>query len=232
MKRGSIVIVILLVIAISAAGLSVWYHYQNQRRPLEFWGPATAHLIDRADEAELLALGEPDRGLELTDDTFDAAEPEEEPDAEPRVKALEFNQVPWIVVDSKDAAGAKGLSNLRRALVLDRTFEWSDRAVDDDAEPHWQYAMSMNDGRNWATVLFDFDSRQVGLTGGRKTIRLAPETNADFRQFFAEQFPPDAKDSPPDQHDETKNEGAEQDDAGKEQGEQDKSRNGQDDEQE
>ncbi len=37
MKRGSITILIILVVAVGAAGVSVWYHYQNQRRALEFW---------------------------------------------------------------------------------------------------------------------------------------------------------------------------------------------------
>jgi hypothetical protein len=105
--------------------------------------------------------------------------------------------------------------------VLDGTFDWSTRPVDDEVEPHWQYAISMNDGRNWATVLFDFDSRQVGLTGGRKTVLLAPEANEDFRQFFAEQFPADAKDSEQDQQ-------HEQDATKNREDEQDETRNGQD----
>ncbi len=192
MKRGTIVIVILLAVALSAAGFTVWYHYQNQRRALEFWGAATAQLIGRAGQIEVVELGEPDPSIALADDALDAPEPEESPAAPPRAKALEFNEVPWIVVQTKDAAKAKGILNLRRALVVDATFDWS---VEDEGEPHWQYAISVNDGRNWATVLFDLDSRQVGLTGGRKTVLLAPEANEDFRQFFAEQFPAEAKDS-------------------------------------
>ena len=212
MKRGTIVIVIMLVVALSAAGFTVWYQYQNQRRALEFWGAATAQLIGRAGQIEVVELGEPDPSIALADDALDAPEPEESPDAPPRAMALEFNEVPWIVVQTKDAAEAKGILNLRRALVMDTTFDWSAGRVEDELEPHWQYAISINDGRNWATVLFDFESRQVGLTGGRKTALLVPQANEDFRQFFAEQFPAEPEDSRhdetksrDDEHDETKN---------------------------
>jgi hypothetical protein len=196
MKRGTLAILIILLVALGAAGLSVWYHYRNQRRAQEFWGPATAQLIDHAAAVEVLALGEPVEGLSLADDSTEAPQTEEKPaegDAAPPLKAVEFDQTPWTVVAAKDAAGAKGLANLRRSLVLDGAFDWSSPAS--EAPPRWQYGMSVNDGRTWATVLFDFDSRQVGLTGGRKTALLAPEANDDFRRFFAEQFPPEDKDA-------------------------------------
>ncbi|MEX0675566.1 MAG: hypothetical protein WD063_00725 [Pirellulales bacterium] len=227
MKRGPIVIVIILVVALSAAGFSVWYHYRNQRRVQDFWGSATAQLIDKAPQVEVLKLGEP--GLSLGDDVLEEPAGEEkpaDPDAPPRAQFQEFNQIPWIVVQTKDAAAARGIANLRRALVLDTTFDWSNRAA--DGEPRWQYALSMNDGRNWATVLFDFDSRQVGLTGGRKTVILDPQANQDFRQFFAEQFPAEAKNSLPDRQDDTKNRLDEQDETRNRQDEQDETRNRQD----
>lgn len=189
MKRGTLTILIILVIAVTAGVVSVWYHYRNQYRAQQFWGTATAVLIDRGPKVEVLRLGEPDRTISLDDDAADEPPPDETPadaDAPPAPKAVEFNQTPWIVLETKDAAQAKGLANLRRALVLDSTFDWS--APPADKEPDWQYGLSVNDGRNWATVLFDFDSRQVGLTGGRKTVLLAAEASRDFRDFFAEQF--------------------------------------------
>jgi hypothetical protein len=201
MKRGTIVILIILVVAVAAAATSVWYHYRNQHRAQAFWGTSTALLIDKAPQVELVALGEVNRSISLE---ADAIEPEEksdekagddkaadekpaDADAPPPPKAVEFNQTPWVVLETKDAAAAKGIANLRRALVLDTTFDWA--APPAAAEPRWQYGVSVNDGRNWATVLFDFESRQVGLTGGRRTVLLEAEANEDFRRFFAEQFP-------------------------------------------
>jgi hypothetical protein len=193
MKRGTIVILIILVVALAAAGASLVYHYRNQRRAQQFWGTTTAVLIDRAPQVEVLELGEPGQDIAL--DAGDSEQPAagekgddgDAPQPASARKAVEFNQVPWIVLKSKDAAAAKGIANLRRALVLDTTYDWSKEAAADD--PHWQYGVAISDGKNWAAVLFDFDSRQVGLTGGRKTALLDPEANAEFRQFFAEQFP-------------------------------------------
>jgi hypothetical protein len=200
MKRGTIVILIILVVALVAAGSSLVYHYRNQQRAQQFWGTTTAVLIDRAPQVEVLQLGEPGQDIALdSGDTEDAAAGDKGADKdapEPAArKAVEFNQVPWIVLQSKDAAAAKGIANLRRALVLDTTYDWSNEAAADD--PHWQYGVAVSDGKNWAAVLFDFDSRQVGLTGGRRTVLLDPEANAEFRGFFAEQFP-ESKDPKPD----------------------------------
>jgi hypothetical protein len=46
----------------------------------------------------------------------------------------------------------------------------------------------MTDERDWVTVLFDFDSRQIALAGGRRTAVLNPEASAEFQQFFTDQF--------------------------------------------
>ncbi|HEX5443729.1 MAG TPA: hypothetical protein VFW87_07870 [Pirellulales bacterium] len=193
MKRGSIVIVIILAVAVIAACTSVWYHYRNQYRAQEFWGASTAQLIDKAPAVEILQVGEPS-DLSLAGDADTPPEQPRDPDAPPAPQAVEFNQTPWAVLETKDARAAKGIANLRRALVLDTTFDWESPPGD---APVWQYGVSANDGKNWATVLFDFESRQVGLAGGQKTARLEDEANREFKGFFVEQFPqkPATKDS-------------------------------------
>jgi hypothetical protein len=198
MQRGTITILIIVSVAVLAAIASVFYHYRNQQNAQRFWGTQTAQLIDKAPQVKVLTLGAADASLSLPgdDDAAESAAEEsekkatEEAAAEPTVKALEFNGTPWIVMQSKDAAQAKGISNLRRVLVLDTTFDWSEPPS--ETEPRWAYGLAVEDGRDWATVLFDFDSRQVGLAGGRKTAILNPEANDAFKTFFAEQFPPAA----------------------------------------
>ncbi len=103
----------------------------------------------------------------------------------PTAKAVEFDGTPWMIVHSKDAAAAKGITNLRRALVVDTTYDWGEPTT---AEPHWTHGLAVEDGHDWATVLFDFDSRQIGLAGGRRTALLNPEANSEFQGFFREQF--------------------------------------------
>ncbi len=195
MQRGTITILIIVSVAVIAAVFSVVYHYRNQQHAQQFWGTQTARLIDKAPQVEVMALGEADAGLSISDDdeppvedqTADAEKSaEEKVAAESTIKALEFDGTVWIVTASKDAAQAKGIANLRRALVLDTTYDWADPPA--DAEPRWTYALAIEDGHDWATVLFDFDTRQVGLAGGRKTALLNPEANAEFKGFFNEQF--------------------------------------------
>lgn len=212
MQRGTITILLILGVAIVAATASVVYHYANQRYAQDFWGAPTAALIDKAPHAEVITLAPAEPGLSLgaeaDDEPAEEAPAEEKPAEEkpaeeqpstevapaeaapetPTIKALEFNGLAWIVSDSKDAAGARGINNLRRALVLDTTYNWSELPSTED--PTWQYGLAVNDGQNWATVLFDFKARLVGLAGGRRTAVLNPEASTEFEKFFAEQFAP------------------------------------------
>ncbi len=197
MQRGTITILLILAVAVLAATASVFYHYANQRYAQEFWGVQTAALIDKAPTVEVMRLGEADPSRAVTDDepsenengnTAEApAEKQEQPaDEAPAAKALEFNDTAWLVLETRNAAPAKGISNLRRALVLDTTYNWSD--LPPESDPVWQYALGVNDGRDWASVLFDFDSRRVGLAGGRKVAILHEEAAREFKGFFDEQF--------------------------------------------
>lgn len=201
MQRGTITILIILGVAVAAATASVVYHYSNQKHAQGFWGTATAGLIGNPSPVEVLQLSKADAGLSLSPDADDdSAEGDAEKSSEaksgevdataepapPTVKALEFNGTPWLVTSTKDAIAAKGINNLRRALVLDTTYNWSEPIP--AGEPQWKYGLAMTDQRDWVTVLFDFDTRQIALAGGRKTAVLNPEASAEFQQFFAGQF--------------------------------------------
>jgi hypothetical protein len=82
-------------------------------------------------------------------------------------------------------AQAKGIINVRHALVQDACYEW--RAEKPRQPANWQYALEFNNGRLWATVLFDFEQRQVALAGGKRTATLDPAISENWRQFFEEQ---------------------------------------------
>jgi hypothetical protein len=187
-NRGKLVIVSMLGVAVIAAGFSVWYHYRNQQRALKFWGPTTAMLIAEAPHAQAIALGESSGGTSADDGggqataAPQAADTPREPPA-----SIDFGGSSWKVLHSKNVIPARGISNVRRALVLDMTYDWKSPPPLDD--PQWQYALEFNNGRYWATVLFDFDSRQVALTNGKKTALLDPDANEELCDFFAEQFP-------------------------------------------
>jgi hypothetical protein len=201
MQRGTITILVIVGVAIAAAGASVVYHYSNQKHAQDFWGSTTAKLIGNPSPVEVLELSKADSNLSLDSDDEPAAEepksetPTAKPDAgetppaepaPPTVRALDFDGTPWIVSATKDAAAARGINNLRRALVLDTTYNWSEQPP--AGEPTWKYGLAMTDERDWVTVLFDFDTRQIAMAGGRRTAVLNPEASAEFQQFFADQF--------------------------------------------
>jgi hypothetical protein len=182
-NSGKIVIVIILVAALGAAAFAAWYQYRGQRNALEFWGATTALLIADAPQITLIELGEAGQADQDQDDS-EAAEGEDSETTGP--KSLDYADRSWKVSSAKPGHEAQGIKNIRRALVQNTTFDWT--TPPSDVEPEWQYAVAFTDNRNWATVLFDFDSGRVALTGGRKSALLDPAASKDLREFFAEQF--------------------------------------------
>lgn len=171
-NRGKFVILGILAVAVAASCFAVYYQYRAQDHAMDLWGKTSARLIAEGPQVEVLLLG----------DEADA-ELEESENAPPRVAS---GDMAWEVAASKDAVGARGTANVRRALVMDTTYDWD--VAEAPPQPDWKYAMTFSDGRDWATVLFDFDSGQVALTGSRKTGRLNRMAADDLAQYFAEQL--------------------------------------------
>ncbi len=212
MQRGTITILIILGVAVAAATASVVYHYSNQKHAAgRFGATATARLIGKPSAwSKSLELSKADAGPlahapTLTSPTpqistswrretsriQDEARAPTRPRPNRRVADRQSSGVRRHALDrasAKDAAARQGhqqhppRAGARHDVRLVR-------ATPADAEPEWQYAMAITDSKNWATVLFDFDTRQRGLTGrpqdGRPRIR---KPTHDFQQFFAEQF--------------------------------------------
>ncbi|HEV3137700.1 MAG TPA: hypothetical protein VGZ26_07340 [Pirellulales bacterium] len=167
----------MVALAVVAALFSTWYHYQHAHRSRAFWGTSMAVLIAQAPEVEALRLGTGQEGSSQ----HQAAQAESH-----TVQPIEYGGRSWNVLSGKEALKAPGMSNVRRALVLDTTFDWT--SPPSERQPNWQYALEFADERHWATVLFDFDSRQVALGGGEKAALLDPAASDDIREFFVEQF--------------------------------------------
>jgi hypothetical protein len=187
-NRGKLVIVAMLGVGLCAAAFAAWYQYRGQHRAHDHWGTTSAVLIAEAPQVTVLSLGEsgPQEESTFQDQTADSEA------AAPR--RLEFGERSWQVLSTKDGRAAPGIKNIRRALVLDTTFDWN--ALPLDEEPEWQYAIGFTDNRNWATVLFDFETGRVALTGAKKTARLDPAANKELQEFFTEQFADEASQPP------------------------------------
>ncbi len=163
---GKVVIGLIFAVALSATVFSLWYHQRNSRRALAYWGTSAGTLIAGAPEIEVLALG-----------TGESS------------RQFQVDGQKYTVTAAADASQAPGVSNIRRAMVLDVPFRWD--APPPEQPPAWQYAMLFSDGEESTIVLFDFDSGHIGTPGGSKALALRPEAIDDWRLFFHEQFEPD-----------------------------------------
>lgn len=181
-------IVGILAVALVATLASLWYHIQNGRRALAFWGAETGLVIARAPLIDAIELARADEGSLKPD--APASEP-----GSPATKSSTVDERPvqrfglggkfYQAVAVKDASQARGVSNIRRALVLDVTYQWDAPPAGD---PTWEYALEFRDGPRSALVLFDFSTHQVGLAMGTTNIQLDPAANDDWRKFFVEQL--------------------------------------------
>jgi len=187
---GKLVIIGIFAVALASVGVSTWYHYQGARRPIELWGSPNAVLIAQAPAIEALKLGPP--GSPKKSKKEDPSD-ENAPSAQPRERLVIAGHA-YEVLATKDATTARGITNIRRALVLDPTFDWT--SAEPGGHAHWQFALEFRDHDRSTTLLFDFDSRQVGATGSHKTGLLDQTANDDIQKFFAEQFEPAMEKAP------------------------------------
>ena len=123
-KSGKRVIILLFAVGLAAATFSLWYHYQSGRRALALWGREDAVLIARAPAitAEQLVPG-------------DAAPQAAEATAAPLdgpIERLGIGGKFYRVVARADASQARGVSNIRRALLMDITYRWDETGPEPD----------------------------------------------------------------------------------------------------
>jgi hypothetical protein len=178
---SKLVIAGILAIGLAAALFSQWYHRQSGRRALELWGAEPARLIAQAPKIEALVL-EPANAPAAAQSGED--QPGEEALLNEPIERLGVGGRFYLVTSRRDATGAQGISNIRRAIVMDGTYEWG--APKREEKPQWQYALEFHEDGRTAKVLFDFDSGQIGSTTGNRTAVLDPAAVDNWRSFFEE----------------------------------------------
>lgn len=147
-----------------------YYYYQQQRRPLQFWGPATARVVMQAPRVEAWRLV--DANLPAND--------------EESVEMITVGSSRWRIAARKDVAAARGLVHLRYGFVNDACFDW--QAPSPAAPPEWKYALRFADGAATATLLIAPDAQRIRLLETGAEASHAPVAQA-YADFFAEQFP-------------------------------------------
>ena len=158
-NRGKLVIVLMLLVGVVAATLAWWYHATSNRRILEFWTPSVARRIAQAPHVEAweLAVG---------------GQTGQPPQTAPLRK--------------RDVSTARGVSNIRYALVQDSTFDWESPAG--KTRGAWKYALRFDDGQRASVLLFDADARRVTADVDSRWLTLDPRSSREIKAFFDEQL--------------------------------------------
>jgi len=167
LRSGRLVIVAILVLGVAAGAFAVWYQQQQSRQALRFWGTEGASLIARAPHVEAVWLELAGKQAADCDDS------------------LEVPGGTACVRQRQDVDRTPGISNLRRALMQDATFQWS-------AEPpegaDWEFALRFFDEGQSTVLLFDLARGACAEASTSRSVVLDPAATKDLSDFFAEQF--------------------------------------------
>ncbi len=134
---GKLVILTILAVAIPGAGASWWFRYSATHHAAKFWGPEAARLIRDAKQVELLKLA-PSMSTEAGQNE------------------VKLHGEVYLIELRRDASAAPGLTHLRNALLLDRSYEFN--AVFEPPRSHrWRWALTFpfREAQKSATLLFD-----------------------------------------------------------------------------
>jgi hypothetical protein len=156
--RSSLVILGMLLLGAATSVAAIWYLRGLSRRSVEFWGPQAGALILQAPQVEALLLAPtgPDSAAEQS------------------------------VVERRDVSQARGLANVRRALMQDASYEWPPSRP--DPLLRWSHALRFTDRDRTTTLLFALNppaARPLERDMCVGTKKIA----AGLRDFFAEHFP-------------------------------------------
>lgn len=167
MKRGNLVVLAIVLLAVLLAGFAVWWNVESGRRTLEFWGTDAGQRIIAPDaHVELLWL-----------------------------TAVEGNYAPellavggrrYAIAATADVSQARGLVHARHALLNDPSFDW--QATPDPAADY-TLAVRFRDGTGTTTVAFDFGRRQVAHAESGEPRICAAKIMAGW-QAFAQRHAP------------------------------------------
>ena len=166
MSRGQLMIVVVVGLALAAAGFSGVWRYLQTHRSLDFWGPEAAQLIAHAEKVEAIRF-----------------EPDHVGSNEPDAAFFVVDGQRLAITESEDVTRARGFTNARQALLLDRSFRWTEIPP---CTPTWSHGLRYSRGQNSVTVLFSFDC-QFARTGDQSaTVSIAPIAEG-LEQLLAEQ---------------------------------------------
>ncbi len=164
-NSGKWVVIGLLAAAVGAAITAVWFQYRATHRALGAWGVQGAYLIRSAPRVELEVLRTSRDGpVSDLSETIVGGSTRTESNGGSSVVAIaqQYLRIAGQLVFVKrdvDLSGAKGIINMRTALLADDSFLWDAPANAKDAT--WDFALTFSDGTSSKTLVFSLSSGSV-----------------------------------------------------------------------
>jgi len=170
--RGRLVIALIVLLGLSAAGFAWWFRWRQGHRAVALWGGEAAALLVRAPRVTALQLGEPP-GSAGADDP-----------------CLEIDSRRWPIRRRRPLETAPGVVHARQALVEDASYDWTSPAP--RCVRHWDYALEFGDGSRRRTLVLDLQCRRARLLPGSVEADISPIASG-MRTFLEEQFAGDGR---------------------------------------
>lgn len=161
---GRHIVVLLIGIGVALAVFGIWHSRRLGRHAVEFWGTQSAATIANADEIWLLVL-----------------EPKREPTTE-TVESIEIDGGTRPVTRRIDISDRKGVSNLRRALLIDASYDWSDEA--DTQNISWRYALQFRRRKQLVVIGASLEDGMLFHESQKQSVSIRP-IQEGFISFFS-----------------------------------------------
>ena len=155
MNRGTIAIVVMLVVGVCMAGYAWWHQTQRGKRIQEFLGTETVQLLRHAPEVEVYWL------------------------QEKREPATDSPETLLAGCRKQIVTNVQGLVHARHALILDYNYQFGEAT---ESKPKWKYAMRFIDGDQSRTVLIAGSDTTIQILGG-KSIRVHEAIHEGLLEF-------------------------------------------------
>jgi hypothetical protein len=172
LDRGKLAVLLMIAVAVAAAGFAWWWNVERTKRSLALYGADGAWLVRNGREVEILKLAPRDW-------RDSSAENSPSTNSEP----LAVGDFTFAVAARYDVSRVKGLVHARAALVDDPSYEW-------DAPPQplqgdaIRWLVRFADERGEIYLAIDPEERQLAVLPAGRSVRLIPKIAAGWQSFL------------------------------------------------
>jgi hypothetical protein len=174
--RGKLSVLLMIAVAVAAAGFAWWWNIERTKRSLALYGADGAWLVRNGREVEILKLAprdSDDAPMEITPDR------NRDDNSEP----LTVGDFTFAVAARYDVSRVKGLVHARAALVDDPSYEWDSppQPLPGDAI---SWLVRFADERGEIYLAIDPTERQLAVLPAGRNVRLIPKIAAGWQSFL------------------------------------------------